>query len=154
MKLRTLPSSGPGAGQMYSKGVERLWGSTEKKSHVGHRQLQNSWRKVHPIQLTWAPTAGDDGNVMLSGYGLVMLLSMQQQNHSSFPSHAEVPQDWLLWRHVLLWVVLTLTDSSQKWAMDCVCLLAAATNLYSITLWDNYVERLPEICILFLAFYW
>lgn len=38
MKLRNLPSSGPGAGQMYGEGVEGLWGSIEKKSSlVGDR---------------------------------------------------------------------------------------------------------------------
>lgn len=78
MKLRTLPSSGPGAGQMYSEGVERLWGSTEKKSHVGHRQLQNPQRKVYPIHwLTWAPTAGKDRSITFSGFSLVLLLSVQ-----------------------------------------------------------------------------
>lgn len=38
MKLRTLPSSGPGAGQMYREGAEGLQGSTEKKSSlIDHR---------------------------------------------------------------------------------------------------------------------
>lgn len=72
MKLRTLPSSGPGAGQMYGEGVERLWGSTEKKSSlVGHRQLQNPLRKARPVQwLTWASTTEKNERVFLADLAL------------------------------------------------------------------------------------